>query len=470
MHAGIVLIPPLSMHDIKFNISYKMADNLTEVKDRIIIANNVISAIFTMITAIFAGIALFYVNIWKKGKEQEESSRKQQLQEDNRLRREQLQEDNRLRREQLQEDTRLRREQLQEEKRLHEKKLEDAKRQAVKVADRIAGVLSREYDKAANIFCVLKKNVEKLKETFLVGELSEFHVLLFMCHHDNNKRFTNLEGVLEDVEKIMKLFFEFRIQLSPIHDKECPEHIKDEFSEEIIKMGQTIFPFVSTARQKVIKVVLEYFGCEDFSQDPDSLAPEEQLRAVNSILSHTPTEWHQTLAIHDEIQHAIPYLSYLRYENGVMYLIALTVTSIDSCIKSLEVCLVNGGIQQQVKQEIFNKAKNLWPPSSQSHLRVENLLHLIRMVMFKLVLDPKFSQEKALLDFLEYVRSVVNATYCVVNCERTLQNIQFHLNNLNGGHRHLLEDPNNLGIITKLEEELGKSIKKMIQDSKNVQR
>ena len=480
----------------EFNISYEMADNL---KDRTIIANNIITSICTVITAIFAAIALFYVSIWKKGKEQEEASRQQQLQDDNMLRREQLQEDNRLRREQLQEDNRLRREQLQqedrlrreqlqednrlrreqlqEEKRLHEKKLEDAKRQAARDADKFAGVISQKYDEVVNIFCNFQKNVEKLMETFLVGELSEFHVLSFMCHPDNNERFTNLEGVLEDVEKIMKLFFEFRIQLSPIHDKECPKHIKDEFSEEIIEMGQTIFPFVSTARQKVIKVVLKYFGCADFPrQDPNSLAPEEQLRAVNSILSRTQTEWHQTQVLHDKIQRAIPYLSYLRYENGVMYLKPHTVTSIDSCIESLEVRLVKGGIQQQVKQEIFNNAKNLWPPSSQSHLRVENLLYLIRMVRFKLVLDPKFSKEEALCDFLKYVRSVVNAKIDVNKaiadavCERTLQDIQFHLNNLKGGHRHLLEDPNNLGIITKLEEELGKSIKKMIQDSKNVQR
>ena len=78
-----------------------------------------------------------------------------------------------------------------------------------------------------------------------------------MCHLDNKQRLTEVNDLPKDVEEIVKVFFKFRVQLAPIRDKECPQHMKDEFSREIIEMGQTIFPLVSNARQEVIKVVLK---------------------------------------------------------------------------------------------------------------------------------------------------------------------------------------------------------------------
>jgi hypothetical protein len=166
--------------------------------------------------------------------------------------------------------------------------------------EKIAVVLSKEYDAVVKFFDNFKKNVDKLKAKNITtdGEgnnFTEFDVLLYMCHPENMERFDNtdqhgllgtsshvtatgdanyatiprrgscygIREVTSDVEEIIKLFIEFRIQLSSIHDKACPEDIKSEFSTKIIDMGKTIFPFVSPYRQKVIKKVLKYFGFPD---------------------------------------------------------------------------------------------------------------------------------------------------------------------------------------------------------------
>ena len=69
------------------------------------------------------------------------------------------------------------------------------------------------------------------------------------------------KAIISDVEKIMKFFIDFRINLASItHDKTCPEYIKTEFSTEIMKMGEAVYPFVSRSRQEIIEKVLGYFG------------------------------------------------------------------------------------------------------------------------------------------------------------------------------------------------------------------
>ena len=424
-----------------------MADNLTNVKDWTIIVYNVISALCTVITAICAVIALFYVNIWRQAKERDEN----------------------LRREKLQNKENLRKEKLEEEKRIQEKQLDEARRQAEKDANKVAGVLSQEYDEAKNIFSIFKEKVDKLKRTVLVGKFTEFHVLSYMCHWDNNQRSTEVRSLLKDVEKIVKLFFKFRIQLAPIQDKECPQHIKDEFSREIIEMGQTIFPLVSNARQKVIKVVLAYFGSEH--QDLNSLATEEELKAVNCILP-PPTEQHETETLPDTIRSAIPYLVYLGYQNGVIWF--KPPTAIDSCLGTLEVCLQNGNITVEKKQEILNKAKALWPESSHSYLNVKNLLHLIRMIMFKLVKDPPSDEEteNQLHEFLRSVKNVVNVTgekdkkMVTTFCQRALMEIERDLRNLQGTHKRLLEEVQTRDFLTRQSQELETFMRNRLQDTR----
>ena len=122
--------------------------------------------------------------------------------------------------------------------------------------------------------CVTKK---------IVGDLTEFHVLVYMCRPENWRKFKqnfvvtrlmqNLQypnsvmdptdprdGLLSDVEEIMKFFLKFRINLfSIMQNKVCPDDIKAEFSSKITEMGKTIHPFMEKHRQDVIERVLNYF-------------------------------------------------------------------------------------------------------------------------------------------------------------------------------------------------------------------
>ena len=182
--------------------------------------------------------------------------------------------EDRLRDEKTREEDRLRDEKKREEDRLRDDKLrEEAKQKAD--AETSAAVLGKKFDKVEGIFDRFKRKVVKLSEKKVTGRFSEYDVLTYMCHPDNQKTFDKpnqshpdnqetfslwfdslnqsggdntrygIKEVMSDVDSIMKLFFAFRLKLSLIHDKTCPNDIKDEFSSKITEMGKAIKPFVS---------------------------------------------------------------------------------------------------------------------------------------------------------------------------------------------------------------------------------
>ena len=456
------------------------------------------------------------------------------------------------------------------EKRKRKKDRREAREKAD--TEKIAAVLGKQYDEVEKILHNFKKNVEKLANNIIITDeegknTTEFDVLLYMCHPENMERFDNtdqhglhgtsshvmlgtatddvnyatiprrgsgygIKEVKSDVNKIMKLFIEFRIQLSSIHDKACPEDIKSEFSTKIIDMGKTIFPFVSTPRQNVIKKVLKYFGFPDTTpgtQDagavPDTTTtptclsccfpccPTQNIfrccvrqnahgpETQNPLPTATPepnepnagnestelligpsnvdtqqssvpgpsstnqeanqgqtltglssTNQRQTSNYPGDntIKCAIPYINYFRYNKGEM---SCNVECRYSCFKNLQSCVerrITGVIEKE--NEIRDAIKKIWPaqPSEPADQLPEgDLLHLIRMVMFKMLDNSrsKFFNEERLKEFVEYVKSIVNSPenldrkVVIMACKRELGYINNLINDLRRDNfKPLLED------------------------------
>ena len=359
--------------------------------------------------------------------------------------------------------------------------------------EKIIAILSENYDEVEKKFRILQKHVHDLKKGKIATEsrtFTEFDVLLYMCHRDNRDTFdkthqldTNKnapstgygrEDIMSHVREIMGFFKNFSFELIAI-DKTCPNSIKLEFSTEIIEMGKTIYPFVTNTRQKLIEKVLIYFGYSESEKKPntstDKQGPPSSIRcfpcrrteskdhrpdgptstlgtshAINMEMtiaapsaSQNGNEGLKAYSGHYETKRAIPYIETLRYENGEM---TCDLSCTFSCIKELEICVQKRKIEQCTKVAISKEIKSLWLQSGGSDLQGD-LLHLIRMVMFKLSNDPKFFQEKLLGSFVDYVNSAIPVNKEVVHCgcERALQDIEFHIGYLRQNRvRHLMED------------------------------
>ena len=398
------------------------------------------------------------------------------------------------------------------ESREREREREEA-RQKVD-AEKIAAVLSQEYDKVEKIFHNFMKNVEKLKAKNISCTFTEFDVLRYMCHLDNMEIFDNtdqqatssdelstrrniatfrssgygIREVTSDINKIMKLFIEFRIQLSSIHDKACPEDMESEFSDEIIKMGKTVYLFVSTPRQKVIEKVLRYFGSEAEPPNAGTAVTEStfvpgapnagteliELGTTTSVAIPQNADTESTKLLirrssvdaerffvtgpssanqgqasnhpgDNTIKRAIPYINYFRYKNGEM---SCNIECKYSCFKNLESCVerrITGVMKKEI--EIRDAIKKLWPEQPSEHQLPEgDLLHLIRMVMFKMLDNSRsnFFNEEHLKGFVEYVKPIVNSENLdtvIELCKRELGDIATQINNLcRGNFKPVLED------------------------------
>ena len=508
--------------------------------DHLIKAKDYIYVIFTPLNTLLTIFGLLFINYWwDQRKRKDDEARKDRQSEIH-------QEEDARKREMEREEGRWK---VKKEDKQREKEREKARQKAD--TEKIAAVLSKKYDEVERIFHNFKKNVEKLKtktihiSTHPIGNLTrtftEFDVLLYMCHLNNMEIFDNtdqqgrslhalgigadttfrssgygIKEVISDVNKIMKLFIEFRIQLSSIHDKKCPEDIKSEFSDEIIEMGKTIYPFVSTPRQKVIKKVLRYFGSEAESPnavtEPTSVpvigapnagiavtkstsvpvigAPNAGIAVTKStsvpvigapnagIAVTEPTSVPVTGALNagttvspgdNAIKHTIPYINYFRYKNGEM---SYNVECKYSCVKYLESCVVRRitGVMEK-ENEIRDGIKTFWPaqPSEPADQLPEgDLLHLIRMVMFKMLDNSrrKFFNEEHLNVFVEYVKRIVNLPKnldkdTVKNhCERELGNIENHIKELCRGYfTPVLEEKATLDILHHHAEELRTFVK-----------
>ena len=287
-------------------------------------------------------------------------------------------------------------EQREEDRKRQDKQREEDQQKAD--ADNLAAVLGQNFDKVERIFDRFDKKVVKLGEKKITHRFSEHDVLVYMCHPDNQETFAKPNGmdmrmpyaasnqetfpppnqsshntrhgmemgtldvagmlaalamlaapnqsndtstygikqVLSDVDSIMKLFIEFRLKLSLIHNKTCPKDIKDGFSSEIKKMGQAIYPFVSVPRKKVIKLALKYFDPELTHADqqergthtqphtPTGSESQPEPRTHNSIPRPSdecntdaipPSNNHPNSGL-SEIKNEIPYIEFLQYNDG----------------------------------------------------------------------------------------------------------------------------------------------------------
>ena len=284
----------------------------------------------TLIQTIFGLFFLGY--LWDRKKRKEDQIRDEKKREEDRLRDEKKREEDRLR------DDKLR---------------EEAKQKAD--AENSAAVLGKKFDKVEGIFDRFKRKVVKLREKKVTGRFSEYDVLAYMCHPDNQKTFDKpnqshpdnqetfanlnqshlanqetfapwldspnqsggdntrygIKEVMSDVDSIMKLFVAFRLKLSLIHDRTCPNDIKDEFSSKITEMGQAIEPFVTDARKKVIEKVLIYFGQPHPGQQNSETQTSDNTTSRAAVPAQPPTNsanasqlqpgtQHSTLAPSDE--------------------------------------------------------------------------------------------------------------------------------------------------------------------------
>jgi hypothetical protein len=417
-----------------------------------------------------------------------------------------------------------------------------------------------------------KKNVEKLANNIIITDeegknTTEFDVLLYMCHRGNMERFDNtdqhgtsshvelgtatgdvakyatiprrsscygIKEVTSDVNKIMKLFIEFRYQLSSIHDKACPEDIKSEFSTEIIDMGKTIYPFVSTRRQEVIQKVLRYFGSkaeppnagnestelltgpsnvdtqqssvpgpsstnqeanqgQTLTESTSWAGPSTADTELNELLAGPSNAGTQQFSVpgpsstnheanqgqtssqpgDNTIKRAIPYINYFRYNKGEM---SCNIECKYLCVKYLQSCVerrITGVIEKQ--NEIRDGIKKFWPaqPSEPADQLPEgDLLHLIRMVMFKMLDNSrsKFFNEERLKKFVENVKSIVNLPKNLDkdtvknNCEGELEEINKIINILRRDNfKPILEDKTTSKFLHDHAEDLRMFVEKMIK-------
>jgi hypothetical protein len=377
-----------------------------------------------------------------------------------------------------------------------EKRKEEADRQKADTKQIIA-ILSENYDEVQEIFQVLKKSVTDLKKRQInTGSrtFTEFDVLLYMCHADKWIKFRETpqfliharsrEKVMFIVNKIMKFIKNFAIQLAVI-DKACPDNImKAAFCTEIIEMGETINPFVTKTRQKLIKSVLIYFGYtkseqEHNTQEGQQVSPGCMQRCFQCMQTgisrcyhccvHEQNETQEGLTSgpepsiglilypgHEAIENAIPYIESFKYENGKMI---CNFTRTISHIQNLEVLVEEGKIEEAKKVEISETINTLWQECQYGSGLAGDLLHLIRMVKFKLSNDPTFSQNKLLHTFVKYVISIVNSAarlnkdLIIRNCERALQDMETHMMDLSGAQKHLKGDINTQVFLQRQAEE-----------------
>ena len=370
--------------------------------------------------------------------------------------------------------------------------------------EKILALLSLNYDEAVEKYECLKEHLNVLKEKRIATELetfTEFDVLVYICHKDKFERaqFTpspqasavglgtlppraafdqpsdpteyGSKEVMSNVNRIMKFFIDFGIQLSVL-EKNCPGSIRDEFSTKIFEMGATIYPFMTETRQKLIKKVLRYFrgntpdapaqgneqtpaGCWElcFSCIQRCFPSRQAQGNENRLLNPGEIEMRQNVnqeAIarltpypgHDEIKRKIPYIKHFMYENGKMKCnLECTIPSINTLV--LQVVTEKISTEQQV--EICGEIRRL----VSHHLRGD-LLHQLRTLMFNnwITVDDNFDQ---------YVQTIVNPSSdaaLVLECERKVEDIETELKNLRERHKLLLEDEDTLELLESIYEDL----------------
>ncbi|XP_046851550.1 uncharacterized protein LOC124444907 isoform X2 [Xenia sp. Carnegie-2017] len=187
-----------------------------------------------------------------------------------------------------------------EDQRLREQKIQKEEDRQRADAEKIAEIYEQFYN-VENKFLRLKKSLEILRKRKIVNDLTEFHVLIYMCRKENWKKFhresidigrlisdphyrkalespdDSRDYLLSDVKEIMKFILDLRIKLFSIRKNQtCLDDIKLEFSGKFIEMGESVYPFVQKHQQDVIERALEYFDIAQTVPEHEHLNDEHE--------------------------------------------------------------------------------------------------------------------------------------------------------------------------------------------------
>ena len=365
-----------------------------------------------------------------------------------------------------------------------ERKTNEEKQRADR--EKILALLKNDFVKVVENLEDLRKRVNKLKSnTIDTGSrtFTEFDVLLYMCHEDNRHKFdepsfpqflkevSDREKVVSGVKETMMFFKDFAFQLTLI-DLPCPNNFKSRFSSEVIALGQIIYPFVTKAKQQLIHNVVTYFGytepdnpiqenegwlsrcipwrrrqamCDPKTETVVTIEMAEQPNA-----NQKTSEVLETYLGHNAIKTAIPYVENFRYENSEMYCsIGLGRNYIPG---NLMTRLVNGELIEPAQAEILCEIKALWSDLS------GDLLHQLRMILFKQEIDPTFFPRDLLDKFYENVKRFSYPDLKIRQCQASLNDIQKHVAELRTIHKHLLKDKSMSMFLEQHAEELKKFV------------
>ena len=360
--------------------------------------------------------------------------------------------------------------------------------------EKILALLNNNFVKVVENFQDLKKRVDKLKSKRIDTGLrifTEFDVFLYMCHDDNCHKFdepsstqflpaspfipgqmqmkevSEREKVMSGVKEIMTLFKDFAFLLSLINIP-CPSNIKSRFSSEVIAMGNIIHPFVTKAQQQLIHKVVTYFGYTEpdnpiqenegwFSGcipwrrrqamcDPKTEAVVTIEMAVQPNANQKTSEVLETYPGHNAIKTAIPYVENFRYRKGEMY--CSVGFGRDYTTNNLMTLLVNGQLIQPVKVKILQEIKALWSGLS------GDLLHQLRMILFKQEIDPTCFSKDLLGKFHEDVQPFANPDLEIRQCQVFLYDIHDLVVKLLRDYKHLLKDKSTAIFLKQHAEEL----------------
>ena len=393
-----------------------------------------------------------------------------------------------------------RRNRKEDEKR-NKRKAEEEKRRAT--TDKIVTHLSTHLNKAEEAYQILKDYLRDLDSKKIHVEFTQLDVLMYMFRNNiwrfdgefcgpawksgRRTRGACLENITFELREITDFFKKFAIQLHSF-DKECPDHIKGQFSTTIIEMGLLTLEFLPGNREQEIKKVYEvlhYFGYIHFCHLPDVALKENksvllkckqcccpfrrtqhsQGSSGNRRTKYVPARYREDYEIPDEntelfvllhrLQEAchchdeshdsnenktkreIPYIEYFQYKNGKM-------DCIIECnypnLKNFEQHIKSG------KRQIINKENEIKGKISEllgTQAATEgDLLHYIRIVMVKIVTEEFKGKEAQLDAFIAYVKKIdcelVTPKERLCQSQRALNHIKKITDELEGAQKHIL--------------------------------
>ena len=354
-------------------------------------------------------------------------------------------------------DARKHKEEREKHERLDREEREKHERLDREEREKIADLFIREYN-AIEYKCEnMEKILSSLQNTPIIMSehrtVFSLDVLRYMCQPDHRNDFNNkeLESFCVDVDKIVKLFRNFRVNLlPPALRRQCPENIKEELGPSIIKIGSYVFPFVSSTKQNTISEVLSYFGDETSSNVTD----------IGKL--------------HEEI----PYVNNFQLKDGKIAFNTTSMVRLNSHIIGIANLLEEKKITSRYIEDISKYLITFWDSCSTTSssaslpnldfLDSTNVLHLMRMTLDKQcrsTFQPDDASEKMIAD-LENLHRVLNLNVLrdltvQRTCERFIEDLAERLGGLKK-FQELLQQKATAEFLKKLSDDCDGFLAKMI--------